>query len=231
MAEIDHVSQTADAQNDAAAEAERKLARGVAIGLPAASVAAFVVVAVLYGMAPGILVLLAGVMLGAIALFWASLRVLSGDAPLSPEIEALDAGAHAVDQLAVRKRMLLRALKDLDNERALGKLDAEDHDALASTYRSELKDVLRLMDEGLAPYRKKAEELAASYLATKGLETSAAPASAKTVVETKTEAARQVCPGCAASNEPDARFCKACGKGLPGTGEATKTEEPANDET
>lgn len=232
MAEIDEAT-AADAgrgePTDDASEAERKLARAVAVGLPVVTVLAFVVVSAMFGLAPGILVLVGGAMVGVIALFWASLRVLSGDAPLSPELEALDASAHEVDQLAVRKRMLLRALKDLDNERALGKLDAEDHDALASTYRAELKDVLRRMDESLAPYRKKAEELAASYLADQG---GAAPAKAVTKVETPREpatATRQACSACGTSNEPDARFCKKCGKGLP-AGETADAQDEATDE-
>ena len=82
-----------------------------------------------------ILVMASGVLLGVIALFWASLRILSGDAALSPELEALDATAHAVDALASRKKMLVRALKDLENERALGKLEEDDFEQLSHTYR------------------------------------------------------------------------------------------------
>ncbi len=230
MAEIDEAT-AADAgrggATDDASEAERKLARTVAVALPIVTVLVFVVVSAMYGLAPGILVLVGGTMLGVIALFWASLRVLSGDAPLSPELEALDASAHEVDQLAVRKRMLLRALKDLDNERALGKLDAEDHEALASTYRAELKDVLRRMDESLAPYRKKAEELAASYLAGQGAPAPAAKVEAPREAEAP---ARQACSACGTSNEPDARFCKKCGKGLPAGDAAEAADEEKTNE-
>lgn len=215
MAETQTAPQDGADDEEATAAAERRLARGVAIGLPVATFAVFTVVTALFGLAPGILVLVGGSLLGVIAILWASLRVLSGDAPLAPELEALDAGAHAVDQLAVRKRMLLRALKDLDNERALGKLDEEDHEALASTYRTELKDVLRRMDETLAPFRKDAEALAARYLAEREgraeepVERAAKKPSAKEEVTAKDRAA---CAACGASNEPDARFCKKCGK-------------------
>lgn len=223
---------------DEAAIAERKLARAVALGLPAATIAGFLGVTAVFGLAPGILVLVGGTLVGVIAIFWASLRVLAGDAPLPPEVEALDAGAHAVDQLAVRKRMLLRALKDLDNEKALGKLEEEDHEALASTYRAELRDVLRRMDETLAPYRKNAEELAAKYLAKHGV----APASPRVTADAEvakpgdeaaetssTMESRAACGACGASNEPDARFCKKCGKPLPGD-EATDTREETGDD-
>ncbi|HSO31144.1 MAG TPA: hypothetical protein VLT33_01475, partial [Labilithrix sp.] len=121
---------------------ERRIARGVAIGLPLVTVTVALAVGVIIGPAMAILILAAGMLLGVIALFWASLRVLSGDAALSPELEALDATAHAVDALASRKTMLVRALKDLDNERALGKLEADDHEQLSTTYRAELKEIM-----------------------------------------------------------------------------------------
>src|SRR4051794_18845606 len=76
---------------------ERRIARGVAIGLPVVTVTLALATGVMVGAPLAILVAASGVLLGVIALFWASLRILSGDAPLSPELEALDATAHAVD--------------------------------------------------------------------------------------------------------------------------------------
>ena len=163
----------ADARNahrDVKAELdERRIAQGVAIGLPAVTVTLAAVIGVTIGAPMAILVLAAGMLLGVIGLFWASLRILSGDAALSPELEALDATAHAVDALASRKKMLLRALKDLDNERALGKLEDDDHEQLSLVYRNELKEVLSRIDASLEPHRKKAEDAARTYLAKAGL--------------------------------------------------------------
>jgi len=148
---------------------ERRIARGVAIGLPVVTLTFALFAGVTVGAPMAILVLTAGMLLGVIALFWASLRILSGDAPLSPELEALDATAHAVDALASRRKMLVRALKDLDNERALGKLDDEDYEAISHTYRNELKDVLRRIDASLEPHRPKAESAARAHLVQAGL--------------------------------------------------------------
>jgi hypothetical protein len=217
---------------DEAAIAERKLARAVAIGLPLATLAGFAGVSSLFGLAPGILVLIGGGLVGVIAILWGSLRVLAGDAALPPEIEALDAGAHTVDHLAIRKRMLIRALKDLDNERALGKLEPEDHDALAAVARAELKDVLRRMDESLAPFRKNAEALAAAFLAQQGQgvagakKADAAYEAAPGAPAEATGATRAGCAACGASNEPDARFCKACGKALAAAPDVAATTSP-----
>lgn len=159
-----------DAAREAKAQLdERRIARGVAIGLPLVTLTLAVAVGVITGVATAILVLAAGGLLGVVALLWASLRVLSGDASLPPEIEALDASAHGVDALASRKKMLLRALKDLENEKALGKLDEEDFAQVSETYRKELKDVLAQIDATLEPYRSKAEDVARAHLAQAGL--------------------------------------------------------------
>src|SRR5689334_22844782 len=100
---------------------DQRLVKALVGGLPLVTLAAAAAMGVLVGPATSILVLAAGLLLGVIGLFWASLRVLTGDAPLSPELEALDMAAQGVDALSGRKKMLLRVLKDLDNERAIGK--------------------------------------------------------------------------------------------------------------
>ena len=225
---------------------ERRIARGVAIGLPVVTVTFALFAAFTVGAPMAILVLTAGMLLGVIALFWASLRILSGDAPLSPELEALDATAHAVDALASRRKMLVRALKDLDNERALGKLDDEDYEQISTTYRNELKDVLRRIDASLEPHRPKAESAARDYLVRAGLAEGGdrgapAPKESEPVVEDEDEDededdaeakdpadVRVKCHACATSNEPDATFCKKCGASLasPVVREAVTLDEP-----
>jgi hypothetical protein len=220
---------------------ERRIARGVAIGLPLVTVTLTAVLGVTLGAPMAILALAAGVLLGVIALFWASLRILSGDAALSPELEALDATAHAVDAFAARKKMLLRALKDLDNERALGKLEEEDYEQLSHTYRAELKEVLGRIDASLEPHRPKAEDAARAYLAKAGLaeegyrgtlprEDADVPEAedsepAPVVAKKKKEATPRVaCPKCETSNEVDASFCKKCGASLAKKEEAVVAE-------
>jgi hypothetical protein len=195
---------------------ELRIAKGVAIGLPIVTLTIAAIVAILVGPATSILVVAAGILLGVIALLWASLRVLSGDAPLPPELEALDMSAQGIDALSARKRMLLRALKDLENERGLGKLEAEDYEQIEATYRAELKTVMKRIDEALDPHRAKAEELARAHLMKVGLLESGyrGPVPPKSEAQDSgsktTKPSRLTCPKCDASNEPDARFCKAC---------------------
>lgn len=193
---------------------EAKLARLVARGLPVATVLGAVAVAFVTGPATSILVLAAGTLLGVIALFWGSIRVLSGDSPLDPELEALENNA-GEDPLGARRTMLLRALKDLETERGLGKIATEDYEQVTATYRAELKAVLRKIDDALAPHREKAEALVRAHLGQgelAELEPTLEPTPAEPAPEPVDE--RVACPTCAVLNEKDAKFCKECATAL-----------------
>jgi len=195
-------------------EAERRLGKGVALGLPAATVVVAIVVGVVASVPSALLVLASGALLGAIALLWASVRTLSGDAPLPDDLEMLAAQSLDVDGLAEQKRRVLRALKDLENERAVGRLDDADYETLAQRYRDEAKALMKRMDERVAPAMAEAEELARKYLKLHG---ASAPAPANAVVVAAPAAGaqapseRRTCVSCGVSNEVDAAFCKQCG--------------------
>ena len=190
-------------------EAERFLGRVVAVGLPAVCVVSAIVVGFAASVGSALLVLASGALLGTIALLWASVRTLSGDAPLPVDLEALAAAHRDVDVLDEQKRRVLRALKDLEGERALGKIDESDYEAIAMQYREEAKALMRQMDRKAAPALAEAERIANEYLVARGLgaqEKGAAPSASAA-----SSRGRVVCPGCATSNEPDATFCKKCG--------------------
>jgi uncharacterized membrane protein YraQ (UPF0718 family) len=114
------------------------------------------VLGALRGPGAAVLALAGGALLAAIAGLWSSLRVLAGDAPLSLH-EAIDLGAPSA--LQERKQKILFALKDLQREHALGKISDDDFKDLSARYRAEAKQLLREMDEDLAPARAKAEAL------------------------------------------------------------------------
>jgi ribosomal protein L40E len=198
---------------------EARIAKGVAIGLPIVTVVGAAAVGVTMGPATSILVVAAGLLLGVIAILWGSIRILSGDAPLSPELEELDMRAQGNDPLTSRKKMLLRALKDLENERAIGKIEPEDYEPIAAQYRAELKAVLTKIDESLAPTRALAEEAAKKFLAKAKLE--AKDEESKPEVDEE----RVACPKCEAKNEPDAKFCKECATKLIAARPATEVSD------
>jgi len=226
-----------DAQAD---EAERRLGRGIAFGLPVVTVSAAVIVGLAVSIGPAILILAGGGLIGTVALFWASLRTLGGDAPLPQDLDLLNTRVDRFSEVAERKRAVLRALKDLEHERAIGKIDSEDYNAIAAHYRGQAKTILRELDAEVAPYRARAEELAERHLARRGLTDGAVPFvkaafRGKTASAVEGDAAhpspaaeaeanvtdganpapsRIACPKCATSNEPDAAFCKKCGTAL-----------------
>jgi hypothetical protein len=105
--------------------------------------------------------------------FWSSLQNLSGDAPLTLD-EALSLGAPTVEE--EQKRAVLRALKDLEYERAVGKISEADYTQLSERYRQDAKRLLRLVERDLTPERERAERILKERLAElepNGVETAA----------------------------------------------------------
>src|SRR5580693_9417163 len=80
-------------------DAERMLGRVVARGLPAACLTAALIVGFVASVPSALLVVASGALLGSIALLWASVRTLSGDAPLPVDLELLAAQSQDVDGL------------------------------------------------------------------------------------------------------------------------------------
>jgi hypothetical protein len=127
----------------------------------------------LFGLGVGLLTFSGGVLCGSIWLIWSSLQGLSGEAPLTLE-EALSLGAPSAEE--EQKRAVLRALKDLEYERAVGKINDADYATLAEHYRNEAKRLLRAVDQDLGPERDRAEQILAERLAAR--EASEPPAGA-----------------------------------------------------
>ena len=166
-------------------DAERTLGRIFAIGVPVGTVLGFAGVWVVFSMGPALLVLAGGILLGVIALFWASLRTLSGDAPVAEGLLAVNVAARASssNSPAEKKRRVMLALKDLKHEHAIRKIDDVDYAKISARYREEAKDLMREADVEIEPMRAKAEEIARAHLAKKGL--AGSPASGEPVESVK----------------------------------------------
>jgi ribosomal protein L40E len=197
------------------------------LGIVGVTVGGALIVGFFAGVASALLVFVTGALLGSILLVWHSLRTLAGDADVDPAFDA--ALSRAPTELDERKRRALRALKDIEQEHAVGKIDDTDFASLDAEYRSRAKDVIREMDAELDPYREKAEALVRSHLekrtAARAAETAAAKKKQKKKAAAAAEAAeatessdgddeRTVCPECETSNDSDATFCKKCGSKL-----------------
>ncbi len=138
----------------------------------------------LYGRGAFFLTLAGGGLLGAILVFWRSLQSLTGDAPLTLE-EALGLGAPSAEE--ERKTAVLRALKDLEYERAVGKIDETDYQQLSNKYRAEARALLQLLDDDLGPARQRAERELQERLAKLGAESDTDDAKPKTESESESE--------------------------------------------
>lgn len=134
-------------------DSRRLLALAPAWGVPLV-VATALVVGAFSGLASALLTLASGALLGAVTLLWSSLGRLTGESPLTLE-EAVGLGAPSPEE--ERKRSILRALKDLEYERSVGKISEEDFAELSVRYRAEAKELLRALEEELAPRRRDAE--------------------------------------------------------------------------
>ncbi len=118
---------------------------------------------------------------------------------LSPDAPAGRARA-AIER---EKTLVLRAIKDLEFDRGMGKIDQADFDEMSARLRRRAVGLIQQLEGGVA-HRDRIERELAERLA-KGGAGKTKPAPPPSVA---------TCPSCGTSNDPDARFCKECGTKL-----------------
>jgi hypothetical protein len=107
------------------------------------------------------------------------------------------------------KALALRSIKELEFDRAMGKVSEGDYHDMSARLRTRAGRLLRQLDATAAsPYRDAIEkELARRLGAT-------STAAETPVAAALPKAATVVCAACATTNDTDARFCKGCGARL-----------------
>jgi hypothetical protein len=145
---------------------EQKIGDAAKLGLPLVTVLGAAAAGAVQGPPAAFLVLAGGTLVGVIALFWSSVRTLAGETPLAGA-DAYALGAPRAEE--EQKRAVLRALKDLEYERSVGKISEEDYAELVAKYRAEAKRLLRVLEEEAAPRREQIEALVLTRLAEEGL--------------------------------------------------------------
>jgi hypothetical protein len=115
-------------------------------------------------------------------------------------------------ELEREKALTLRSIKELEFDRAMGKVSPQDFEEMAGRLRARAVGIMKQLDAGAAVYRTLIEKELAARMGTKPV--SALPDLAvgptANVAPTRT-------PGlctCGITNDSDARFCKACGAKL-----------------
>jgi len=137
-----------------------------------------------------ILELVAGLGLAAAAVFFVLRPILSP--PLPSAAAPIDSEAEDPEDDLSPRTVALRALKEIEFDRATGKLSDADYDALKAEYTAEALVALRA-------------------------DSTAAPADTRAISGPRTVAplaARGACPTHGVRPEADARFCSACGRRL-----------------
>ena len=132
--------------------------------------------------------------------------------------EPLHARARA--GLEREKNLVLRSIKELEFDRAMGKVAQADYDDMVARLRARALGLMRQLQEEGGPYREAIERELQSRLAADGT-----PA-ARRVVERGAPVAplTRTCPSCATANDADARFCKRCGAPLAGEQSAIEVQ-------
>jgi len=118
--------------------------------------------------------------------------------------------------LQEQKKQILTAIKELDFDRAMNKIDVGDFETLRARYERDALQVLKAIDEEFEGWRNAAETLAGKQAKPSQAAPTAPAAPAAAPEETRTESEARHCPSCKEPNAFDAVFCKKCGSRLPG---------------
>ena len=125
-------------------------------------------------------------------------------APLTGDIDASAPLIEGRTRAALErdKALTLRALKELEFDRAMGKLSEGDFSEMRDRLRARAVRLMRQLDEA-ATFREQIERDLAAVVAAGELDAGSLAAPS--------------CAACGAIADPDARFCKMCGKAIPST--------------
>ncbi len=119
------------------------------------------------------------------------------------------------------KALVLRSIKELEFDRAMGKVSPKDFDEMAGRLRARAVALMKQLDEGGSAYRELIERELRTRLRNGtnsragSLDAAADPAAAEVRSEDRAlqPSAAPAC-ACGTSNDPDATFCKRCGTKL-----------------
>ncbi len=170
-------------------------------------VGATIVVFLSEGQSPAGIIVLSLIIFGAAAVGVAAWRMFSPlagiDEPAGPQIF----GGRTRAALEREKSLVMRSIKDLEFDHAMGKLSDKDFTEMGARLRARAAGLIRQLDSG-TNYRQaiqaEIDKRVGPPRATGGRALSGPPAE-------ESKAATKLCLSCCTPNDPDARFCKGCG--------------------
>jgi ribosomal protein L40E len=164
-------------------------------------VGATIVVFLSEGQSPAGIILLSLVVFGAagvgIAAWRMFLPLAGANEPAGPQIF----GGRTRAALEREKTLVLRSIKDLEFDHAMGKVSDKDFSEMSARLRGRAAGLIRQLDAGTS-YRQAIE---AEIEKRVGPKPGPKPETKPVAKQTK------ICLSCCTQNDPDARFCKGCG--------------------
>lgn len=113
------------------------------------------------------------------------------------------------------KALVLRSIKELEFDRAMGKVSPKDFDEMAGRLRARALMLMKQVDAGDAGYRELIErELSARLASRAGKAGVKADHRGPGGVRVNPDTTTSDCAACGTSNDHDAAFCKRCGTKL-----------------
>jgi ribosomal protein L40E len=125
----------------------------------------------------------------------------------------------ALAALEREKALVLRSIKELEFDRAMGKVSPKDFDEMAGRLRARAIMLMKQVDAGGSGYRELIERELQRRLKTRTsgeadrVATEVIPPAASPLAGPQRTAAI-ACAACGTNNDPDAAFCKRCGTAL-----------------
>src|SRR5262245_11342577 len=120
----------------------------------------------------------------------------------SPAVSEQPLSERMRSTLEREKALALRAIKELEFDRAMGKVSAKDFDEMAGRLRTRAMGLMKQLDQREPGYRTIIEQDLRERLAQ------------RTPSDNTAIPAVDGCSGCGTVNDADARFCKGCGQRL-----------------
>ena len=146
----------------------------------------------------------------AAAIGYAALRMLVPLTGVVSRESRLTLGERTRAVLEREKMLALRAIKELEFDRAMGKVSDRDYQEMATRLRARAGRILRQLDESPElGYRTMIEQEISRRIGAPP----AAPAAADGADEPPVSSI-SACGACGVANDTDARFCKSCGARL-----------------
>ena len=158
---------------------------------------------------PVVLVILVAAIASAAGVGFALYRTLSPLTVADFKENTQIIGGRSRAAIAREKTLVLRSIKELEFDHAMGKVSSSDFDLMARRLRTQALALMKQLDTDMPGYRDEIERELAKRLAIE-VDGDTTPLAGPQPTDST------VCASCGTENDTDAKFCKGCGSSLEG---------------